>query len=356
MDVYKLYNSKDIEHLKQELKNYKQRVETRKMSNTNGECTMMVSEFLNLKGAMRNMNENFQEQIEDLAEENFNLSAQIQMVNESVSQLHQDVSRVLDKMEEIQFNELSEKMDHIINKQAGNSTDVKDEIDMLKRETSSQQEQTTPINVIPKNTNKRNEAKQSEYRQLKRILQSSKNVEQAPNGKRNNSSQRPAQRLGSLSPSTEVRNTLHMDTGKKSFRDTQYELNKNIITRTTSTKQQKKKTYDDPTQTSVNISDNTPSFLSSEEDTTPNDTIREETSIEQKGMKIQSTTNPEQMNEADNSSSSTDEDMLIPSNDEELPTTSNKGEEETDHHYETMNTTNDVPSFFSLFKKKKHEK
>ncbi|WP_430788248.1 hypothetical protein VBD025_00450 [Virgibacillus flavescens] len=277
MSRYKLYYADDIEELKLTLEVYKHTLETIKKDEVVEDILKMKRAFYDLnlklsklKGEMKIMEENHHEKITEYEHEKQNLSVRIKTVNNSLSQLKQDVNKIMDMVEQMRSTELHEKMNHVISKQDASLIEEKSEIDKLKEEilflkehiqpnTSTNYETTghpsLPTIPIQDAVRQPTPPRQSEYRRLQNMIQSSGQIEQATSKKKSNMINRPnpsksnssKQRSHPVDFSGDVQLNVPMSKGKKSFRHADYDLNKNIITSTN--KESKKKVENTNEQT-----------------------------------------------------------------------------------------------------------
>ncbi|MFD2046661.1 hypothetical protein ACFSTA_20595 [Ornithinibacillus salinisoli] len=269
MYQYKLYNSEEIDKLKRDLNLYKQNIKTLKSGDLLVKYLEMQRElydyrlkFSTLKGEMHAMEDRYEEKLTGYETQAQKLTSQIQTINDSLNQLKLDVNLIKGEVKEIRFTELLEKMNIVINKTDESLTKVKGEI-------VSQEEKFTQLKEQLKQENPRKTAapRQSEYRRLQNMLQSF-NTGQATNTKNNritsgkttmkrnyNPNPRTIKSIGDIEHATPVNKT------KKSFRSSQFEVNKNIITKTTTP--QKTKTN------GVKDVNNSPSFTMDNNNSVP---------------------------------------------------------------------------------------
>ncbi|WP_163537032.1 hypothetical protein [Gracilibacillus sp. YIM 98692] len=164
----------------------------------------------------------------------YNISDKIQNINDSLNQLKQEVNLIKSEVEEIRVNELLEKMDMVMNKTDENLTNIQTEVYSQKEELSQLEDhmkQNTP--------NKPKSRKPSEYRQLQNMLRSVNNVGQTSNQINSSMSNRSTfNQTTSINQKSRRtgQNTIPTSKGKKMFRGSQYDLNKNTITRISTSK------------------------------------------------------------------------------------------------------------------------
>ncbi|WP_249872163.1 hypothetical protein [Oceanobacillus saliphilus] len=253
---YKLYNTDEVEKLEWELAIYKQTLETIKSRDevteylkTKSEFNDLKLKFTKIKGEMKIMEENHQRTIMDYEQEKQFLSSRIDEVSDSLGQLKLDVNKVIDIVDQMHFTELIEKMNQVMNKQDDHLVETKIKIERLKEEIMQLKEHMQSNVQLPETTNQPPAPRKSEYRQLQNMLQSPNYVEQTVTPKKNNmintqNSKRPMlnnQTFYKKNASGNIQNNVSMGQGKKTFRHSQYELNKNIITRTTPSRNNEEK-------------------------------------------------------------------------------------------------------------------
>ncbi|WP_179107305.1 hypothetical protein [Sediminibacillus massiliensis] len=251
MSQYRLYNSEDIHKLEQELEFYKDTLQAVDSGHAyeylkkQRELYNLNVKFSTIKGEMKVMEENYQERISGYERREKNVSSQIQTLEESLSQLKYDVRMIKSEMERLRFSELLDKVNIVINKTDDHLYQVKKEIDSQREEFNELRNELKPNpgGGTPQ------APRQSEYRRLQNMLQSTGNIEQYYHQKKTNEVNSQAYRnsmtynqhsapprsFGASNDSTPMRK------GKKMFRNSQYDLNKNIITRTTTSKNMKGK-------------------------------------------------------------------------------------------------------------------
>lgn len=339
---YELYNVDDIDRLKKELDSYKQTVRTvtegkliKDYLKTKDDFYDLKMEIFKLKGEMKAMENNYQEKIYNHQMEEQYLTKQLTSITSSLQQLNQKVQMIKNQFEQLPFNDLSEKINQLINTQNTKSEEQKkelenviEEISQIKRLMKTKEEDTTAKNS--------RSVKRSEYKQLQSILQFPNNVEQSLNKKKNNQVNR--QKYSFTKPNNENSYCVHhydsqdsetisMSKAKKTFRNAQYEINKNIITRTATPNN---KSQDESKMESLDT-DNT---LISYEDHTPteNDSSSFENNVEEEkapNLEIEET--------LENNTESIDN---------QLDATNSNSE-----HLEESNKKPDFTSFLSLFKR-----
>ncbi|MEC5424240.1 hypothetical protein QGM71_12135 [Virgibacillus sp. C22-A2] len=245
MYQYKLYNSREIDKLKEDLEVYKQTLVTMESSNLLDKYLQLQRElyeiklkFSKFKGEMKTMEESYQEKIAEYERQDQRNSIQTQTINDSLNQLKQDVTSIKGEMKEIRVTELLEKMKLVSNRMDNSLAIGKSQIDTQKKELLQSKEHiktNPPIKTVPKT---------SEYKRLQNMLYSLTNENQAPS--QFNSRTTPNKMARKLPTSNQtstrsrqfggVRNTLSTSNGKNTLQRFPYELNKNIITRTSKPK------------------------------------------------------------------------------------------------------------------------
>lgn len=126
MYQYKLYNTGEIEKLKQDLEVYKQMLVTIKSSDSVDKYLQLQHElnelrlkFSKLKGEMKAMEESYQEKLAEHERQDQKLFTKIQTINDSLNHLKQDVTFIKDEVEEMRVTELLEKINLVVNKKIG---------------------------------------------------------------------------------------------------------------------------------------------------------------------------------------------------------------------------------------------
>ncbi|MFG6115338.1 hypothetical protein ACGTN9_09105 [Halobacillus sp. MO56] len=237
MYKYKLYSTDDIERLKHQLKVYEQTLNVVKKGEAVDDYLLIKHEFnethsklIRLEGEMKSMEEKYQRQLTDFEEREENFSDYMANVNKMMSQLKEDISKVIDKVDQLNINELMEKINTVIYSQNSHFRESIREIDRLKEDIAQIQDQ---VVINQENNQKAQNPRKSEYRQLQNMLQSYRNVEQPSQSfSRQNSSftRTSSQKHQSNIPSTGGQNTLSRGKSKRrTFQQSQNELNKNII-------------------------------------------------------------------------------------------------------------------------------
>lgn len=193
---FKLYNSDEIDALQKELHFYRNALETmnigdliEKYIKAKSEVYSLKYDFLKQEGDINTMKEFFQEAIEKYEKAEQDLSTQIQAVNDSLTQLKEDVHWIKNQLKEANITtEFIGEVKANNDQQEGQVNNEKSEIDVLKEEILKLKEQMAQ-NKEKEQLNETQLPKQSEYRRLQNILQSS-NLMESPT--QNNSIQTPS--------------------------------------------------------------------------------------------------------------------------------------------------------------------
>lgn len=240
MHQYKLYNSVEIEKLKQDMEVYKQTLETMKSSNSLDKFLQLQRElyelrlkFSKFKGEMKAMEENYQEKIVGYERQDQKNSTKIQTINDSLNQLKQDVTSIKGEIEEMPVTELLQKMNLVINRSDDNLTTVKNQINTQKEELLQSKEHIKP------NAPKKPIPQPSEYKRLQNMLQSFNNANQSNSITTNKTiRQLPSSNQNSVQnrPLGDSRIPISLSKETKAVRSFPNEFNKNIITRTSKPK------------------------------------------------------------------------------------------------------------------------
>ncbi|WP_058307183.1 coiled-coil domain-containing protein [Gracilibacillus massiliensis] len=236
MYQYKLYNYQDIEKLNKELEVYKKVVETRDADHsilywqTKQELEELKQKLQKGKGEMKVMEESYHTQLRDYADKEQKISSQIHSIHHSIQQLKKDVQTIRGEVKELRVNELLEKINQVIGETNVDLDDVKKQVKEQNQEFQQINKQLQASSPPKQQTRNRT----SEYRQLQRMLKSAK-----PKGHR---APPPSQQI-MTNPKQDTREStrqmITIQNGKKTFHNTQYELNKNIIVKKTTTKTKK---------------------------------------------------------------------------------------------------------------------
>ncbi|MGJ9458033.1 hypothetical protein [Oceanobacillus sp. CF4.6] len=308
MHRYKLYNSDDVEKLQRELDIYKYTLETVKSRDgvngylkTKSDFNDLQLKYSKLKGEMKIMEENHQRSVTEYELEKQFLSTRMNTVSESISQMEQDMNWIMDRMEQMRFTELLEKMNQVMSKQDDHLIETKIKIERLNEEILQFKKYMGSNVPTPEPAKEPLAPKKSEYRQLQNMLQSPNYVEQAGTKKKNNMTNTQISRRPMLNNQTpyptntsgSVQNTTSMNQGKKTFRNSQYELNKNTVTRITTKKsnQGKKKAKSNVDENPLmTANDNTPPLTN---DNTSMEKNVEETKVPDVNIEKHSETNIE---------------------------------------------------------------
>ncbi|SHH11576.1 hypothetical protein [Virgibacillus chiguensis] len=248
---YELYNVEEIEKLKKELNAYKKTmgiVTERKLLEdylrTKEDFYNLKMEIFKLKGEMEAMENNFQEEyLKQQLEEQRLVNQQASILN-TLEGLDQRSEMIKLQLEQLPLTELFEKIDQFLKVQNEKSEEQRKELESLKEEMIQIKElMKKPGSATSKN--KRSTHK-SEYKQLHSLLQYPNQVEQqSVSKKKNNQVSRQHHSLAKSNQEkpyyaqqydTKDSGTISMNTAKKTFLNSQYELNKNIIIRTATPK------------------------------------------------------------------------------------------------------------------------
>lgn len=158
-----------------------------------------------------------------------------QIIQKSLIELQNEVKLLKKDLEQLRFTELAEKIELFLNKSHEIPHPYKEEV-------HSQVINDPKIHVPNQPANSR----QSDYRRLQNMLQSSRHIEPYSYSQKNNNyiprqmtplnkNRKPLKSISNgYDPSAQN------SKAKKTFRHSQYDLNKNIITSTSSTRKSKK--------------------------------------------------------------------------------------------------------------------
>ena len=117
----KLYSAHDIEKLKQKVANYRETLTTLKTGNSIDDNLFMKSEFNGFKTQIANLEGVMQDkqtmQIEEYEQRVKNFSVQIDSLNQTVKELDQDISLIMNKLSIDDRNNLLEEVDTLDNPQ-----------------------------------------------------------------------------------------------------------------------------------------------------------------------------------------------------------------------------------------------
>ncbi|SHN07093.1 hypothetical protein [Gracilibacillus kekensis] len=238
MYQYKLYNNQEIEKLHNELEVYKKVVESRDADQsilywqTKHELEELKQKIQKNKGEMKVMEESYHNQLRDYADKEKKISSQIHAIHHSIQQLKKDVQTIRGEVKELRINELLEKINQVIGETNIDLDEVKEQVREQNHEFQQLSKQLHSNSRSQPQTGNR----QSEYRQLQRMLKSAK-----PKGHR---APPPSQQM-MTNPKQDIRDStrqmITIQNGRKTFHNTQYELNKNIIVNKTTAKTKKAK-------------------------------------------------------------------------------------------------------------------
>ncbi|GFZ77863.1 hypothetical protein GCM10010978_19310 [Compostibacillus humi] len=253
MYQYRLYRTEEIQKLKDDLDLYKQTLKSLKSDHVfqiQRELFDLKMSILNIKGEMKMMEDKYLEKISGYEKQADNMSAQLEIIHESLNELKQEVQLIKGNVEQIGFSDLVEKMNMMINKTDESMTKIKNEIASIEGERNIRKDSSSSnSNNMPV------PPKQSEFRRLQNLIQSyTVNQSSVQNNLTPNSKTTMKKSLvqspKNIKSYTDLGGNISVKNGRKLFRDPQYELNKNIITNITTQKKGKlKKTRssaDDP--------------------------------------------------------------------------------------------------------------
>ncbi|WP_211742199.1 hypothetical protein [Ornithinibacillus massiliensis] len=224
----------EIENLKQRLEDYKQHLEstiTSKTSNNYPELHQALNESkeknIRLKGELRRMETHYQEQINRYEQQAKNITAKLESIDDSISQLKYDISQLKGEVNGFQFQELINKLNQLIVKTDENLLTIKRDMDLQDQTFSQIKEQLKP------KSEPQTVSRQSDYRRVQNMLQSittSNGNQMLPNTTRRKPIQPSNSSINRLPTRANNKNTtLSINQGRKSFVNSQYEFNKNII-------------------------------------------------------------------------------------------------------------------------------
>ncbi|AUJ23772.1 hypothetical protein [Virgibacillus dokdonensis] len=251
MHRYELYNVNDIDKLKKELNAYKETMRTvtegklvEDYLKTKDDFYDLKMKIFKLKGEMKAMENKFQEEFLKYQMEEEHLANQQVSILNTLERLDQQTEIIKHQLEQVSFAELFKKIDQLLKTHNEKSEEQIKELESLKEEILQIKEiMKTEESTTSKN--KRSTHK-SEYRQLQSLLQYPNQVEQQSISKKKNNqvnrqhySRTKSNHGNSYNPhhyDTKNSGTISMNKAKKTFLNSQYELNKNIVTRTATPK------------------------------------------------------------------------------------------------------------------------
>ncbi|WP_181347799.1 hypothetical protein [Thalassobacillus sp. CUG 92003] len=249
-EQYKLYNTQDINTLRQKIETYKKTLEALKTGDAVEDYLLMKSEVHGIKaqvsqieGVMKQMEENKDFHTDEYEQQVEHISAQIQTVNDSINHLKQDVTFLMNKMHDVNFNLLIEKMNSMLEFQK--SSEENNEIDTLKEEIyqlkqtlhakEQPQQQPPQQQPIPQQPMQANQGhyQPSSFRKLQNLIDSSNNIEYSANEKKNNLGGRRPQ-YNNPAPRSNPRPMMHdpINERKRGYQqpqDPRSQLNRNVM-------------------------------------------------------------------------------------------------------------------------------
>ncbi|WP_010097606.1 hypothetical protein [Ornithinibacillus scapharcae] len=242
MYQFKLFNVSEIDQLKQELEEYKQELafinsnnKPIKYSELRQDIYHLERKYSMVKGELKRMEMQYEEHINRYENQAQHINSRINSIDASINQLKQDISYIKDEVKGLPFQELINKIDQVIEHTDANLSKVKSSIANQDYTFSQIKEQLTPKEISQKS---QNASPQSEYRRVQNILQSITTAKGAPlqNNKTIRNRPVPTTRAGMNkvsyhSNSNVGNNTVSVTQGGKSFINSQFEFNKNIITK-----------------------------------------------------------------------------------------------------------------------------
>jgi hypothetical protein len=193
MEKSKYSSNQDIETLKQKLVTYKQTLHSLKGGGVIEDYLLIKKEYEDLKGQVSTLKgeiktimEKQDLQIHEYEKKVEVMTAQVKLINDTMSDLKQDVSLLMSKVSNIDFSDILRKIDKMVDIQYASISSIKDgnnELNVLKDEIAQLKKQTnnqSTANTATVNQNKKTQP--SNYRQLQNILQSSKSIQPYSNG------------------------------------------------------------------------------------------------------------------------------------------------------------------------------
>lgn len=251
---FHLYNSDEINKLKQELNTYKKIMKTietddmvEDLLKTKADYCELTEKMIKLKGEMEIMEEYHQKKIVEYDNKEQNISTQIKRLDIALIQLREDVYKIKDKIDSLRINELLEKINEVLLKQEQNDQ-AKGDLEELKGEILRLKKEVNRYNTKSATVEKRYHPRASEFKQLQNMLQSTNYPELTQNKKKNKitKNQTFQKRLITNKETYDVKKQYNdspdiplIKKEKKYFRHSQYGINKNIITRVTTSKNKK---------------------------------------------------------------------------------------------------------------------
>ena len=255
---FHLYNADEINKLKQELNTYKKVMKTMEADDliedlvkTNADYCDLIEEIIKLKGEMKMMEESYQKKIVDYDNKEQDISTQIKTLDIAFVQLREDVNKIKENMDRFRVNETTEKTNEVIQKPEQGDK-AKDETDGLKSEVVQLKKEINPHNSKSNRVVSGSTPRISEFRQLKNMLQSTDYPELTQNKQenkliKNQTFQKPLI-TGKKKRNVKLQQITSQDiplitNEKKYYRHSQYGINKNIITRVTTSKYKEKEEH-----------------------------------------------------------------------------------------------------------------
>ncbi|UOQ45223.1 hypothetical protein MUN89_04545 [Halobacillus salinarum] len=194
MTQYQLYNRLDVDNLKEQLEKYKEALHSVKTGELPVDYLMAKEELyqlngklVHLEGVMKKMDEQHHQDRTDYEQQAEMVVSQLESVNDSVNHLQRDINLMKAKVDRFRFNDLLNKMDHLIEMQHSTIEENRSEIERLNEQIlemknewqagKEEQRYQEPQYAPPR--------RRSEYRQLQSMLQSS-HIEPAYQEKKSN--------------------------------------------------------------------------------------------------------------------------------------------------------------------------
>lgn len=262
---FHLYNSDEINKLKQELNTYKKIMKTIEADNmiedllkTKADYYDLTEKIIKLKGEMNIMEEYYQKKIVEYDKKEQNISTQIKRLDIALVQLREDVYKIKNKIDNLQVNELLEKINEVLLKQE-QSDKAKDDVDGLKSDILRLGKEFNGYNSKSNKIEKQSNPRTSEFRQLQNMLQSTNYPELTQSKKKNKMTKNQTfQKRLITNQETYHTKKQHHDspdttsiTKEKKYFSSQYGINKNIITRVTTSSNKKEEGNDSKEKAAV---------------------------------------------------------------------------------------------------------
>ncbi|WP_027964937.1 hypothetical protein [Halalkalibacillus halophilus] len=235
MQQFKLYNSKEIEKLKEDLDVYKQTYNPNMPNDLTEYHLQLKRELYDLKrnlsqvkGVVKTMEEKYR-QLEKYEHQDQKILYSMETINDSLYKLKKDMETIRSGVEDLQITEALDKMNVIINRTDENLITVKEQLQKQKAELLETKES-------PKqNYAQASTSHPSEYKQLQKIL-NTLSKQQQPHSLGVNRPLKNSSNTIPNRPFTEQRRPITRRKESSPLNNYHNPYNKNIITRTYSSR------------------------------------------------------------------------------------------------------------------------